>query len=117
VKQVRTERDIRLAGVALAGVAWLLGCSSGPQTPAQRGRIVYMTNCVVCHNINPNLPGSQGPAIAGSSSALIEARVLHLTYPPGYKPQRKTHAMRKFPQLASDIDNLAAFLQGAKTGQ
>jgi len=93
------------------------GCSSAPQTPARRGRVVYMTNCVVCHNSNPNLPGSQGPAIAGSSRALIAARVLHLSYPPGYKPQRTTHAMRAFPQLAGEIDNLAAFLDAAKAGQ
>jgi mono/diheme cytochrome c family protein len=102
-----------LAALALL-TATALGCSSGPRTPAQRGRIVYMTNCVVCHNANPNFPGSQGPAIAGSSRALIEARVLHLSYPPGYKPQRTTHAMRAFPQLAGQIDDLAAFLQAAK---
>jgi hypothetical protein len=40
--------------------------------------------------------------------------VLHLSYPPGYKPQRKTHAMRAFPQLAGEIDNLTTFLQAAK---
>ncbi len=108
---------MRLVAVALAATTLLPGCSSGPQTPVQRGRVVYMTNCVVCHNINPNFPGSQGPAIAGSSRTLIEARVLHLAYPSGYQPQRKTHAMRAFPQLAPEIDNLAAFLQAAKTGQ
>lgn len=104
---------MRLAPLAML-IATALGCSSGPQTPAQRGRILYMTNCVVCHNANPNFPGSQGPAIAGSSRELIEARVLHLAYPPGYKPQRTTHAMRAFPQLAGQIDNLAAFLQASK---
>jgi mono/diheme cytochrome c family protein len=73
-----------------------------------------MTNCVICHNPNPSLPGSQGPAIAASSRELIEARVLHLSYPPGYKPQRTTNAMRALPQLAGQIDNLAAFLASAK---
>jgi len=76
--------------------------------------MAYITNCVVCHNPNPNLPGSQGPPIAGSSQALLEARVLHLTYPPGYTPQRKTHAMRTFPQLKNHIDDLQAFLAAAK---
>jgi mono/diheme cytochrome c family protein len=76
--------------------------------------MVYITNCVVCHNPNPNLPGSQGPPIAGSSEALLEARVLHLTYPPGYTPQRKTHAMRTFPQLKNHIGDLQAFLAAAK---
>ena len=76
--------------------------------------MVYMTNCVVCHNPNPNLAGNQGPAIAGSSQALLEARVLHLTYPPGYIPEQKTHAMRAFPQLKNHIGDLHAFLDAAK---
>jgi mono/diheme cytochrome c family protein len=90
------------------------GCGpSKPQTPAAKGRIVYMTNCVVCHNPDPNLPGSQGPPIAGSSKELIEDRVLYLKYPPGYTPKRTTHAMRALPQLANQIDNLYEFLQEA----
>jgi mono/diheme cytochrome c family protein len=97
-----------------AAVAMLLGaCKAKPRTPAQVGRVIYMTNCVVCHNPDPNLPGSQGPAIAGSSRELIEARVVHLTYPPGYKPKRTTHAMRAFPQFADKIDDLTAFLAEA----
>jgi mono/diheme cytochrome c family protein len=93
------------------------GCGpSKPQTPAQKGRIVYMTNCVVCHNPDPNLPGSQGPPIASSSRELIEDRVLYLKYPPGYKPKRSSHAMRALPQLANQIDNLYAFLQEAVQG-
>jgi mono/diheme cytochrome c family protein len=92
----------------------LAGCSpSGPQTPVQRGRIVYMTHCVVCHNINPNLPGTQGPSIAGSSPELLRERLLHLSYPPGYKPKRNTHNMRAFPRLAGKIGDLAAYLQAA----
>ena len=84
-------------------------------TPAQRGRIVYMTNCVVCHNANPNLPGSQGPPIAGSSRELVYDRVMFLKYPPGYAPKRATHAMRALPQLANRIDDLTAFLAEAAT--
>ncbi len=89
-------------------------CKSRPQTPAEQGRIVYMTSCVVCHNADPNLPGSQGPPIAGSSRELIEDRVLYLKYPPGYTPKRTTHAMKALPFLKPEIDNLAAFLQQAK---
>ncbi|HYR80369.1 MAG TPA: cytochrome c [Candidatus Dormibacteraeota bacterium] len=94
------------------------GCGpSKPQTPAEKGRIVYMTNCVVCHNPDPNLPGSQGPPIAGSSRELVADRVLNLKYPPGYTPKRSTHAMRAMPQLANQIDNLTAFLQEAAQKQ
>lgn len=73
-----------------------------------------MANCLECHNADPNLPGSQGPPIAGSSRELVEARVLHLSYPPGYTPKRNTHAMRAIPTLASEINNLVAFLAAAK---
>ncbi len=100
---------IMIPALALAPAA----CKSRPMTPAEQGRIVYMTNCVVCHNADPNLPGSQGPPIAGSSRELIYDRVLFLKYPPGYKPKRTTHAMRALPQLKDQIDNLYAFLQQA----
>lgn len=102
--------------ITAAAVVGLLGCG-GPsprQTPVDIGRRVYMTNCVVCHNPNPNLAGSQGPPIAGSARDLVEARVMHAAYPPGYKPKRTTHAMVALPQLAPQIDNLVAFLAAAK---
>jgi len=105
------------AGMVLCGLAAVVlaaACNSKPPNPVEKGRMVYMTHCVVCHNPNPNLPGSQGPAIGGSSQALLEARVLHLTYPPGYTPQRKTHAMRAFPQLKNHIGDLYVFLAAAK---
>jgi hypothetical protein len=51
-----------------------------------------------------------GPAVQGSDRALIEARVLHVRYPPGYKPKRTTTLMIAMPDLAGSIDDLAAFL-------
>jgi mono/diheme cytochrome c family protein len=105
------------AGMVLCGFAAVVlaaACNSEPPDPVEKGRMVYMTNCVACHNPNPNLPGNQGPAIAGSSQALLEARVLHLTYPPGYTPQQKTHTMRAFPQLKNHIGDLHAFLAAMK---
>ena len=62
---------------------------------------------------NPNLEGSQGPAIAGSSRELVEDRVLYLKYPPGYTPKRMTHAMRALPLLVDRIDDLTVFLAEA----
>jgi mono/diheme cytochrome c family protein len=95
----------------LAAAAAILGC--GPPrtlTAAQRGEVVYRTNCASCHNRNPNLPGAIGPAIAGASRALIEARVMHAAYPAGYHPQRKTHLMRPLPWLEPHIGDLTAYL-------
>jgi len=109
---------MRIFARALPAVLLIAACNSAPITPARRGRQIYMSNCVVCHNADPNLPGSQGPPIAGSSRALVEARVLHLSYPPGYTPKRTTHAMRAFPQLAGHLDEITAFLaEAASTGK
>ncbi len=92
--------------------------SDAPLTESQklyaRGKAVYQANCTACHNANPHLAGAVGPDLFGSSQALIEARVLHLAYPPGYTPKRKTGAMNKFPQLEADIPALAAFLNDQK---
>jgi mono/diheme cytochrome c family protein len=83
--------------------------TDGTGDPA-RGRRIYMTVCITCHNPDPSKDGPIGPAIKGSSRELIEARVLHQSYPPGYTPKRKTALMPKQPQLAKDIPDLAAYL-------
>lgn len=77
---------------------------------AQRGRGAYNEVCIACHSPNPNLPGSLGPAVAGSSLELLEARVLRGEYPPGYTPKAESNAMPAFPQLADRIEALHAFL-------
>jgi mono/diheme cytochrome c family protein len=101
-----------LGALALAIAAG--GCKSKPMTPVDKGRLVYVTHCLICHNSNPNLAGPKGPPIAGSSRTLIADRVLHLAYPPGYTPKRKTHAMRTFPHMTPEqIDALAAYLAQA----
>lgn len=77
----------------------------------KRGRGIYLANCAACHNSDPSKDGSIAPAIKGSSEALIEARVLRASYPPGYTPKRKTSAMPAQPYLQSAIPDLAAFLR------
>ena len=96
----------------------LFGCSkeSEQSTPAkdpnwQRGRSVFVANCVACHNNDPSKDGSLGPAIKGSAQELIEARVLRSEYPPGYKPKRPTKVMPQFPFLKPEIPYLAAYLR------
>ncbi len=101
-----------LLGVAAASV--IAACNKPRElTAVERGEVVYRTNCISCHNRDPGVSGPMGPAIAGSSRSLIEARVLHGTYPPGYVPQRKSHTMRALPWLDGHVDDLAAYLDDA----
>lgn len=92
-----------------------------PETPAEpapddpaalrsRGQAVYSANCIACHNPDPSMDGGIGPAIAGSSLALIEARVMRNEYPEGYTPKRDTRAMIALPYLENDLAAIVTFL-------
>jgi mono/diheme cytochrome c family protein len=76
-----------------------------------KGRQVWLGQCVSCHNTDPSKAGPVGPAVKGSSRALVEARVLHAAYPPGYKPKRDTKIMPPRPDLAASVGDLAAYLR------
>lgn len=95
-----------------------LGCTK--QQPSNRspeeeklylqGKKVYMTVCVTCHNQDPKLDGSIGPANFGSSLELLNAKIVRGEYPPGYKPKRETQLMPAFEEHAKDIEALHVFL-------
>jgi mono/diheme cytochrome c family protein len=94
-------------GSAPAGGA----AQSHPAGDAARGRQVYMAQCVACHNSDPAKPGPVGPPIRGASPELLTAKVVHGTYPDGYKPQRDSKVMPPRPDLAPSIRDLAVYLQ------
>ena len=99
-----------LAAVALA--LGLAACSTEKLSPeAERGRQVYLSSCIACHNADPASPGPVGPEIKGSSRELLEAKHLRSTYPSGYKPKRPTSVMPPQPQVAKDIPALSAYLK------
>ncbi len=85
-----------------------------PVDLAARGKRVYMANCIACHSQDPAIDGALGPAVAGSSRELVEARVLRAEYPEGYTPKRPSKVMIALPHLEGEIDALTAFL--AKQG-
>ncbi|MDB5047924.1 MAG: hypothetical protein JWO30_995 [Fibrobacteres bacterium] len=76
----------------------------------QMGRGLYLSNCIACHNANPALDGSLGPAIKGSGLDLVKARVLHGEYPPGYTPKRATKIMVKLPLTEANVEDIQAYL-------
>lgn len=102
----------------LLGAVWFAtGCSpdsgGGPDAPdlVEQGRLVYVNVCIACHNGNPAIDGSVGPAIAGASEALLSAKMLRGEYPPGYSPKRPGGGvMPRFPQFAEQIPALVAYL-------
>jgi mono/diheme cytochrome c family protein len=109
-----TRKQLDARHLVLLAVVAMIGCSESgaPQLSeaAQRGKAVYLSVCIACHNVDPALDGSLGPANAGASRELLEARVVRGEYPPGYKPKRDSRAMPAFPQLADEIDDLTAYL-------
>ena len=96
--------------VALLALLALAAQGCGSDDPAARGRQVYAANCTACHHVDPTLDGTMGPAIAGSSRELLDARVLGADYPPGYAPKRDTELMQPLPHLRGQLDDLAAYL-------
>jgi mono/diheme cytochrome c family protein len=76
----------------------------------EQGKTTFQLNCVSCHGADPRQDGPVGPALAGSSLALIEARVMRTAYPEGYKPKRSTSTMVALPHLKNDLNALYAYL-------
>jgi len=137
----RSKRSIPAWAAALALVG--AGCSGGDETrsapgpapagdpaaaspgapttiasngDAAKGAEIYANVCTACHGGSPSAAGSAGPAIAGSSYELLEAKVLRGEYPPGYTPKRGSAAMPPLPYLKDHIGDLAAFLQAGQDG-
>ena len=78
---------------------------------AEKGKAVYNTLCIACHNPDPALVGAIGPEIKGASRELLETRVLRAEYPEGYQPKRDTKLMPPMAHLVNDIDHLTEFLK------
>jgi mono/diheme cytochrome c family protein len=100
----------------LALLAMLLGATAcGEPAPtsalAQRGRQVYLAQCIACHSPDPGQAGALGPPVKGSSRELLESKIVKGTYPPGYRPKRPTAVMPVQPAVAPEIAALAEFLK------
>lgn len=104
---------MRIAPLAALALAVAVGgCSeSGLSPSAERGRQVYLAHCIACHNSDPAQAGAVGPPVKGSSRALLEAKVLNGTYPPGYAPKRPTKVMVPIPAVSPDVGALADYLR------
>ncbi len=83
-----------------------------------RGKVVYLSNCISCHNKDPREQGSVGPAQSATPWEVVKHKVITGRYPealpPGYTPARTTKAMRAFPKLESDLPAIWAYLKSFK---
>ena len=111
--RLRLVRLLALAVVACSG-----GEESDPEAAlVKRGAQIYQSNCTACHALDPAQVGPVGPPVAGSSLALLEAKVLRNEYPAGYTPQRDTKAMIPLVHLAPELPALAAYLARSEARQ
>ncbi len=93
--------------------------AASPQVPEalsaeemiEAGRSVYNANCIACHSLDPTKDGALGPAVAGASLGLLEARVIRAEYPEAYEPKRATRVMVALPHLETRLPELAAYLE------
>jgi mono/diheme cytochrome c family protein len=107
------RRHLALALLALAAASCSDGSGGAADPLVARGETVYLSVCTACHNADPTKDGSLGPANAGASQELLEAKLLRGEYPPGYAPKRDSQVMPRFEKLKSDIPALAAYLAAA----
>ncbi len=88
------------------------------QALLDKGKRLYMSNCIQCHNRDPNLKGSLGPEMVDAPLEVMVSKVMTGVYPAklpaGFIPKRKTSAMRKLPHLQKDIPAIHAWLQSVK---
>ena len=88
------------------------------QATLDKGRRLYFSNCIQCHNKDPNLKGSLGPEVVDAPLVIMTSKVMTGKYPAvlpaGFVPKRKSSAMKKIPKLQNDIPAIYAWVQSVK---
>lgn len=88
------------------------------QATLDKGKRLYLSNCIQCHNKDPNLKGSLGPEMVDAPLSVMTSKVMTGVYPAvlpaGFVPKRKSKAMRKIPKLEKDIPAIHAWVQSVK---
>lgn len=91
---------------------------SADQATLDKGKSLYMKNCLQCHNRDPNKKGPIGPEIVDAPLEVMTSKIMTSNYPNplphGFVPKRKSHAMRAIPKLKDDIPAIHAWVQSVK---
>ncbi len=84
----------------------------------EKGRKLYVANCLRCHNKDPNIKGSIGPEVVDAPYDVMYSKVMTGKYPDplpkGFIPKRKSRAMQPLPRLKNDIPAIWAYVQSLK---
>ena len=89
-----------------------------PAIDIEKGHKIFLTQCIACHNKDPNIKGAIGPELTDAPLDLMKIKVVTGRYPEvlpeGFVPKRKTKLMKKFPQLEADVPSIHAWIQSVK---
>jgi mono/diheme cytochrome c family protein len=84
----------------------------------EKGKAIYLSTCIKCHNKDPNVKGPIGPQMVDAPLELMQIKVTTGRYPDvlpeGFVPKRKTKQMTKFPNLAKDVPSIHAYVQSLR---
>ena len=107
-----------LKGAFLSSLLFSTALLAADQATIEKGKRLYLSNCIQCHNRDPNLKGPIGPEIVDAPLSVMTAKIMTGGYPAvlpaGYVPKRKSSAMKKIPKLEKDIPAIFAFVQSVK---
>lgn len=88
------------------------------QARINRGRQLYLSNCISCHNKDPNLKGPIGPEMIDAPLEVMTSKVMTGAYPAklplGFVPKRKSKLMRKIPKLEKEIPLIYEYVQSVR---
>lgn len=107
-----------IMGAFLGSLFFSTALKAQDQKILDKGRRLYLSNCIQCHNRDPNLKGSLGPEMVDAPLSVMTSKIMTGLYPAvlplGFIPKRKTRAMRKIPKLQNDIPAIHAWVQSMK---
>lgn len=91
-----------------------------PMNPVDiaKGKEIYLSTCIKCHNKDPNVKGAIGPEVTDAPLEIMQAKVATGRYPDvlpeGFVPKRKTKQMIKQPQVLADVPSIHAYVMSLK---
>jgi mono/diheme cytochrome c family protein len=115
--------NLKFWGAAIAPLFILISFSSHAEihldrSQIEKGRKLYLTHCLRCHNKDPNNRGSIGPEIVDAPIEVMYSKIMTGKYPnplpKNFIPKRKSGAMQANPKLKNDIPAIWAYVQSLK---